>query len=591
MESKLCKIQNKKLGLFFLFAAIAMSLPLIAIQQKALFFQTNDDLLIIGRASGLFYGEPTSELIYISSPLSNLLESLYSVTGNFSWYTILLLLTQVLSVFIYLSLFTDLLLKLPFRQAAFVLFLICTPIYLMYILFFSLQYTQTSIMAAGLGALAFFVDKSKLIKLLGLAIVALSIFWRYDAPLVAVLYVVGLFFLIEFYKFKKIDINKSLKKIIPLASVVLVSYSFYYLNFNEWAPWLSQEKKEYVEIKNVYSQLYGLDATQNSFSALKKPAKQVGWSENDWELFKTFYFLDDEIYGVAQQSQIAENRRQQAYPEYAIAVVKNLFRILIKYDYIFLSSFLFTFLLSSLVDRNRFKIFAIFWGFTFAIYFCILLFGERLPTRVLFPFAFLSVTAFAAYVLQDLKKNFFNKKSIIHTQSIKSLSIVTLILSTSLINVHNNYQEIISKEQWWKFAAQNKELGVDSINNFESDKPIMAFFSFYENFRKTVDPLTGPNQMSDIWHQLILIGWENRSPEFNTRLFNEGLTQDIFTSVAYGDAYLATWSNLEENFEVGKASVFLREHKNIEIIWESAPFVYSDTGLAIWRAERFEVIK
>jgi hypothetical protein len=262
-----------------------------------------------------------------------------------------------------------------------------------------------------------------------------------------------------------------------------------------------------------------------------------------------------------------------------------------KYDYIFLSSFLFTFLLSSLVYRNRFKIFTIFWGFTFLTYFCILLFGERLPARVLFPFAFLSVTVFTAYILHELKKNFYNKKSIIHTQSIKGLSVMTLILSTSLINVHNNYQEIISKEQWWKFAAQNKELGVDSINNFESDKPIMAFFSFYENFRKTVDPLTGPNQMSDIWHQLILIGWENRSPEFNTRLFNEGLTQDIFTSVAYGDAYLATWSNLEENFEVGKASVFLREHKNIEIIWESAPFVYSDTGLAIWRAERFEVIK
>jgi hypothetical protein len=581
----------KKISTFGTLFSIAIILPLIAISKNYLFFQNNDDLFIMGRASGMFYGEPSSELIYISPPLSWLLKILYSISGEWSWYTFALIFTQFLAVLIYLYLFQGVIQNAPSGRGFLITVIISLPVFVMFILFYSLQFTQTSIMATGIGVLAYLFGDTRVKKIFGLLLVALGILWRSDASIVVIAYVVGITVIFYLIKHKKINIKNFSKKLIPLFSVTLLSYAAYFVTFNDWTPWIDVEKREYVALKNVFTQLYGFESTATSYQDLKKPAKDVGWSDNDWNLYQSYYFADSEVFSVEKQSEIADMRIQQSYPSFAVAVAKNLMNIFKKYETMLLITFLFTLLLLVFLNQNRAFLLVSFWAFTLVTYYFILFFGERLPDRVFWPFIFLNLTTFAVVIILSYREEFdlpsFQSK---YFQPAAALAI-TVLISGVFLNIFRDYQNKIHQEQWWKSAAQQQVLNIDKVYNFESDKPIMTFFSFYENFRKTIDPIKGPDHLPKIWDQMILIGWENRTPEFNKRLRANGLTEDIFTSVAFGDAYLATWTNPEDNFEAGRTSIFLREHKNIEIIWETTPFVFSDAGFTIWRAEDFLVIK
>jgi hypothetical protein len=568
---------------------IAAFLPLLAILKNYLFFQNNDDIFIMGRASGMFYGEPSSELIYISPPLSSLMKFMYSISGEWSWYTLLLVLSQFLAIISYLTLFTKIIAREKPLKASLLTLVVVAPIYIFFILFFSLQFTQTSIIVAGAGILAFIFGDSQLKKNFGLFLIALGIFWRFDAPAIVIAYVIGIVFIVRIINIRRLEIYSFLKMLSPVFIVVALSFSSYFFTFNDWAPWVDEEKKQYVELKNVFTQLYGFESTADSYQDLEKPAQEIGWSENDWSLYQSYYFADSKVFSIEKQSLIAEMRIQENYFSFAISVGKNLFDILKSYSLILIISILFSLLILFFVDKNKILLFVTIWSFTFLTYYLILFFGERLPDRVFWPFAFLSLITLSTVLILSRDSN-FRFSGINHYQKL-----LVFLTSSALIfffyGSFKEHQARIFQEQWWKTAAQEKILNIDQIYNFQSDKPIMAFFSFYENFRKTIDPVKGPSYLPEIWDQMIMIGWENRTPEFNDRLRKNGLTEDIFQSIAFGDAYLATWTNPEDNFEAEKTSIFLREHKNIEIIWEKTPVVFSDAGFVIWRAADFEVIK
>ena len=582
---------KKRMISFYVSAAIVAGIiPLIAIGRKYLFFQNNDDLFILGRVSGMFYGTPLDDLIYVSPPLSTLMKFLYIFNNDYSWYTIILLLTQYLAVFSYLLIFEKKIISLSSWNGFIIYIIAGLPIFTFFILFHSLQFTQTGIMAAGLGALSFLLSEDKVKKTLGLILVALGILWRSDGSLVAILFVLVFFFFINLLILQKIKFKFFFKKFLPIILVSSFFYGAYVASFNDWAPWISQEKKEYVQLKNVFTQLYGFDSTATSYLDLELPAKEAGFTSNDWELFQKYYFLNDDVFGVETQAEIAQNRFQDSYFVFFQETFDNLTILLTtRYTEIIVVSFAFSLLATVLARQKRVLVFVGFWTLLSTSYLMILLFGERLPERVFWPFTFVALATLIGTILVSYSN--FEGFTNYGLASNIFFGIAALIFIFTFNEHFKAHQLKIDSELWWKVAPAQELLGIDKIYYFESKKPIVAFSSFYSPLLKTLDPLDAPSDLPPIWNKLILIGWENKTPEFNNRLLENGLTSDLLTSIALGDAYLATWSNLEENFEVGKVSVFLREHKNIEIIWESAPFVYSDMGLAIWRAERFEVIK
>jgi hypothetical protein len=353
-------------------------------------------------------------------------------------------------------------------------------------------------------------------------------------------------------------------------------------------------KKDYVELKNVFTQLYGFESTANSYPDLEIPAKAAGFTDNDWDLYKKYYFLDNKVFGVQVQAEIANNRMQQSYPVFLYQTFENLNNLLTsRYKSELRVSLILSAIVILFATKFRLRLYFGFWIFLYLAYFGILLLGERLPERVFWPFTFVALSTLIATIImssdEQIFKRFSNSK--LATYEVLSFAALLILIFPLSNNLFILYQNKIDSQLWWKVAAEQKILNIDRVYYYEPDKPVVAFFSFYENFRKTMDPMQGPSSLPAIWSNLILIGWENKSPEFNERLKDYGLTPDLFTSVATGDAYLATWTNPSNNFEVGNASTFMREHKNIEIIWEPVPFVFSDSGLAIWRAEDFIVIK
>lgn len=584
-------IAKKRMISFNVSAAIVAGIiPYIAVTKKYLFFQNNDDLFILGRVSGMFYGTPLDELIYVSPPLSTLMKYLYIFNNSYSWYTIILLFTQYLAVFSYLLIFEKKINSLSLGNG-FILYVIASlPIFVFFILFHSLQFTQTGIMAAGLGALSFLLSDTKSKKILGLSLVTLGILWRSDGSLVAILFVLAFFFFIDLLTSKKIIIKPLVKKFLPIVLVASFSYGVYVASFNDWAPWIDQEKKEYVQLKNVFTQLYGFESTATSYLDLEIPAKEAGFTTNDWALFQKYYFLNEDVFGVETQAVIAQNRFQDSYLVFFQKTFDNLIRLLTtRYAEVIIVSFAFSLLAIVLARQKRVLVFLGFWTLLSASYLMILLFGERLPERVFWPLTFVALATLIGTILVNYS-NFQGFTNFGFASNIL-LGVAALIFIFTFSDLFKLHQKKVYTDLWWKVAAEQNILGIEKVYNFKPDKPVVAFFSFYENFRKTLDPLDAPSELPAIWKDLILIGWENKTPEFNKRLLENGLTPDLFTSVALGDAYLATWTNPSDNFEAGNGSIYLREHKNIEVIWDSEPVVFSDAGLIIWRAADFEVIK
>jgi hypothetical protein len=104
--------------------------------------------------------------------------------------------------------------------------------------------------------------------------------------------------------------------------------------------------------------------------------------------------------------------------------------------------------------------------------------------------------------------------------------------------------------------------------------------SFYPYLSQTVSPLDTASDFGQIWEKSLPLGWANRSPEYQKKVKKLKLSEDLFSSLAAGDAYLAT----TESSDFEKIEKYLARHKGIEIAWDQTLVFLVESGLAIWRA-------
>jgi hypothetical protein len=141
-----------------------------------------------------------------------------------------------------------------------------------------------------------------------------------------------------------------------------------------------------------------------------------------------------------------------------------------------------------------------------------------------------------------------------------------------------------------KKSLRERERGgkTEKVLKFETDKPIIAFSSFYSVLLKTHSPTKPPAQSEDIWKNIITFGWTVRSPEGNNQVDQLDLSEDLITSIVLGDAYLATGDHVNELTMLNR---YFKQHRYIKVKWaREGPIVYNDTGLGIWTVESFELI-
>jgi len=524
-----------------------------------IFYQTNDDRIMELISNGVLYQEPSSELIYISKFIGIILTEAFSINLNVNWYFLFIVFTQTLAIFLYLQLA----LTVSQTFAAGVLFFI--PIIVFYPLFFSIQYTQTALVGAAIATLVILFEKRRTYLILANILLFISVAWRPNSAIVGISLVVGI---VGLYEFRKL-ISKRFTIILGVSAS---SFFCFILFFNSWPSSQDLEKRNFIEFNTARESIQGYKPNKLSEQQLRNYSKQIGWSKNDFDLSqRKSYAFDPELYNTEGYLYLNNNKRIQPISRHYFETLKNFVEIL-TYNYLlFIGMFGMALLSVALYVREikPFKFLAFIIGVT-SLLFVILLMG-KLPERLVWPIGFVALTSF---IFIRIKENNYKIKRVHFLLPILTIFIVFLSINFS--------QDLIKQENWWKTASQEKILGLERIINFQSDKPIIAFASFYNYIWKTSSPLNGPSDLPDIWNHIIPIGWISQSPDMNRHLEELGIGEDLFTSIAEGNAYLAV-SNIEE---LQMVSEFLREHKDIEIEWPEAPFVFDDSGFAIWKVKQ-----
>jgi hypothetical protein len=574
---------------YFIFFLISTSLSVFAYVSNLVYFQTNDDFAQMLITSGVLYGSPSSELLYVGKPLSILIAQFYMISQNFSWYTIFLLATQSFALFGYLILVDDARFIPNKNLKIFSILVLVAPILIFIIMFFALQFTQTSVMSTGIGALLILFGKNIYSKLFGVALILIGFLWRVEGGLIAILIVLGFYFLSLLLDKEREIFRKSFKNISLIFILVAASYAVFLAGYHEKSPFISQEKQEAVSYYKSLGKVLAYEPTKLTRKNLQNNAKKVGWSKNDFRLLNDrFYFAERDIYTEDRNLRLADLTAPKSKVKFYVLVADNLNSILLNNHKTTLGFiFLTTILIFYTFKRSKFYQIFFYYAAIYGVFLFILSLG-RIPDRVLWSISFTALISIGFILFQHNAKNLYLNKSKELTYISKSdLLILGLTYVFIFANLYNDYIRV-DQEMWWKYAKQKEILGFEKVLKFETDKPIVAFSSFYSALAKTHSPTKPPAQTEDIWRNMITFGWTVRSPQNDNRIKQLALSEDLITSIARGDAYLATGDHITE---LNMLNRYLKQHRYINMEWASeGPFVYNETGLGIWKVESFELI-
>lgn len=535
-----------------------------SIRELAL-YQINDDFFLYGILSSTLYGFSSKDLIFISAPLNYLLKFAFEANSNINWYFEFYL-TNMFLVLILIA-FDIYKKNIPttFKKGLF--FLLTNLFLILFILkmFYLIQYSQVAIISAGVGFVIFLKNKNMILRLFAILLILLGFSWRSEAAILAI----GLVLLVYFgYLTLNQNFNELKKKSFIL---VLLFMGFIFtvksINFLGFAPWQTSEQNEFKKLRINVIRTYDFAPNSEVRNLQKTTALGIGWSSNDYLLFGKTYFADTDIYSNENLDKLA----REASPRYDLKFFTKsaieLFQILKDSHIFFLMGiplFLTTFFYYTKysIFKSTFFLSTIFIVFIFLVY----LLG-KMPDRIFWPVTFLFFTSILLLFKFEVRENSRGLKNLITL-----VPILVLTATISFLQVRD-----IVELQWWKSVKQESVKGFDRVLQFESGKPIVAFSSFYSPLIQSLDPSS--NEVDQIFKDMIYLNWATRSTDYSQYLDNLEIERNLFSSIASGKAYLAT----AEIEELQMVSQYLIEHHGIEPVWDDAPFIFSDTGLGIWK--------
>ena len=533
------------------------------------FFQNNDDVLIFSIADATFYGDRSADVVYPSILMGHIFVLLYGFNLSINWYFVVMVLTQTAAL-MFFSFFIGKKIKSKL-EFLLILFLILTS----FIIFFSLQYTQTAIFVAGVASFILLAGDSRTEKVSAAVLLMMGLLWRFEAGLLGA----GIVFIVV----SLLSLHKLLSKANVIFFIALsVGFLFHVASINLIIFESDTKNKEFYEFNSARESVQGFEPVPSIDKTLFATAKKVGWSKNDYALSqRKSYASDKEVFSKEAYEYISERRYEGISFEFIASLGQNFATILLK-NYTLLLGILFFFPLLVYWFSKDLKIqnVVIFWFFMCVVYLITLLMG-KLPERIFWPATIVSLLSFFSVFL--LKQEELDKS--ISARSHWGTALFSALLFFGVLNIIS-YVNLINEAKWWKSVRVDNAQGFNRILDFKSDRPIVAFSSFYSPLYQTASPADGPAKLPQIRKDLIVVGWVNRSQDYEANLERLDLSQDLFTSIAEGDAYLAV-GNIEDLQMVNQ---FLREHRNIEVEWPQAPFVFNDTGLGIWKVESFSYI-
>ena len=515
-------------------------------------YEQVDDFIIYNLYSGLdgtynFHG------IYIHPFLCILLNMLYRISSIINWHSVFLLIMQ----FLCFSLIGFLIVKKHNNGISIILYTIFASIFYPTLLML-VQYTSVSALLL-LTSFILLVDRmeqkdftNKKYELLLFLLFTFGIMLRLQSLLI-ILPFMGIYFIlymIEYFK-KNIEKQHFIKMIFYYIILFIITVIIYITNLVIYH--MDPVYREYTEFNTARSALH--DIIHIDYEKNKEIFDEIGWSSNDFFMFNTFNFGDENIYtkeNIKKLLGYMEQKDEQIVFTKDLEQVLNDFKSEMSNTYIYISILFFSIFLFSLFNGNKIKYNVLLFIITIAIH--LLFIGiNRSMLRVVIPEYILST----ALILYNIKLNCSNKINDSNKNCAILIMMIIMICYSSCTKYNYNYKlgDYQSSKDLISYTNAHKE------NVYLYTVPSLQFrylaYSVYQ--------MPPKNSFSNL---RVLGGWDMYTQnyyDFKERFDLDGTFLDLLKDNVYlvdGDVF---WSGV--SYHNYKANIFyaIKQHYDIDV--------------------------
>ncbi len=417
-------------------------------------YEQVDDFIMYNLYSGLD-GTYNIHGIYMHPLICFIISIFFRIIPFINWHSIYLLTMQ----FICFTLIAYTIIKKHNDNKSIILYTMFASIFYTVMLLL-LQYTSVSALLI-LTSFILLIDKteseedrSKKHVILIFILFTLGIMTRTQSLLIIAPFI-ALYFVIKIIKYYRKNITKEkiltlLKEYLIYLGIIIVVYVSNYMSYNT-----NEVYKNYMEYNYLRTQLH--DITPVDYEENKEIFDKIGWSKNDYYLFYTFNFGDENVYTKENLQKILDYKIQKD-GKYNFNTNINkiaqsfLNEIKSNYKYIFIMLII-VFIISLYNKQKRLEnILIILTAIAIHILFIII---NRAMLRVVMP-EYILATALLIYNL-PINTNKQINDNVRNSSILCVITIIVVIISGSQykfnynVNDYENYKEII------KYTNENKQ--------------------------------------------------------------------------------------------------------------------------------------
>ena len=478
-------------------------------------YETNDDVQMMLIASGAYTGEPSAFLLFTNVAIGCLLERLYQLSSAVNWYAFHLYAVHFLAM---VALLLALRRRCGVRRSLLFFALLFFTFELRFLLL--LQFTTTAAVAAVSGSLLLLSlppdeRRPRSVLVVGVTLVVLAAMIRDSA------FYLMLFLLLPTVLHRSLT-GGGTRVVSHFGLALLISGAVIALDAHVYARddgW--RRHREYNEVRSILHDLVNPDYDVRTRPILE----QIGWSENDLRMFRSWFFSDRELYSLEKLQSLREGLRPMSGLG---AGYRGIHRLASKvsgartFFYVSLASVVLAGTLAMRRGRS-FLLLALGVGAAGLAAGCYLALLWRLPERVLLPILWaVNASIFLAATADPLPARRW---------SIARGSVLLLMMAAALLP-HASHLNAINRENRRELRAFEQILGRLAAEFGGSERrPVFVVWGAALPI-ESASPLSTSSDLSAL--QTIPLSWTTNSPLYAATLRRYGV-EDLHTALYQRD--------------------------------------------------------
>ena len=520
------------------------------------YFQTNDDVGMMLISSGTSQiGTPSEYVFFTNIFIGKILKALYLFSSTTPWYGLYLITVLYFSYsLIFYRILKNNISNRAFISVIYFLFFICAAKFTL----LSLQFTIVAGLSgiAGFSIVVFTLNADTFSSLFkynkaiyaGLLFIVLSAMIRFESMILSGLLFVPVITL-KLYEDHKTSFRSVLLAVLAMGAGFIL---------NKYNDSIYAKQNNYVQFNSMRGEFVDNEIMNKNTPEVQMAAlKQAGWSVNDYEMMKSWYFMDENLYNVNTFGKALSVLKKIPDDASLQKVYQNISKVYATQKIYFKSAFILLITLLLLISLNykTFKLMISAVVFSFLVIVALQFYLKPPPLRILYTVA----TGLLIVVQLVINGDIINELLKINENRRVSFYIVAFILFTTLMVNTTKSDKFISKDIHRKNAAIRKTIDELTHNN-ETLYVIWANSFYFEG----IAPLENINYLKNF--HIFSLGTMQRMP-YSIEVLKKYNAANLYTGMATNDNIKLILGNSHYNFKyLDKLNIFMKEHYNKTII-------------------------